>query len=78
MKISDIVRILKYKNILTKVYTSNWSRETFLIKKVKNVVPWTYVVNELNGVEIWWNFLCKRIVKKNHKYFRIEKVMKIK
>ena len=64
MKISDIVRILKYKNILTKVYTSNWSRETFLIKKVKNIVPWTYVVNELNRVEIWWNFLCKRIVKK--------------
>ena len=64
MKISDIVRILKYKNILSKVYTSNWSRETFLIKKVKNIVPWTYVVNELNGVKIWWNFLCKRIVKK--------------
>ena len=32
----------KYKNILAKGYTSNWSEEVFVIKKVKNTVPWTY------------------------------------
>ena len=32
-KISDIVRILKYKNIFAKAYTSNWSEEVFMIKK---------------------------------------------
>ena len=27
----------------------NWSEEIFLIKKIKNIVPWTYVINDLNG-----------------------------
>ena len=32
-KISDIVRILKYKNIFAKAYTPNRSEEVFMIKK---------------------------------------------
>ena len=35
-KISDIIRILKYKNIFAKVYTPNWCEEVFEIRKVKN------------------------------------------
>ena len=38
-EIDDIVRILKYKNILRKCYILNWSEEVFAIKKVKNTVP---------------------------------------
>ena len=34
-KVGDLVRILKYKNIFGKVYTSNWSEEVFVIKKLK-------------------------------------------
>ena len=41
----------KYKNIFAKGYTPNWSEEVFVIKKVKNTVPWTYAINELNGEE---------------------------
>ena len=41
-KFGDTVRISKYKNILAKGYASNWSEEVFVIKKVKNTVPWTY------------------------------------
>ena len=41
-KVSDHVRISKYKNVFAKGYTSNWSEEIFVIKKVKNTVPWTY------------------------------------
>ena len=48
-KIGDFVRISKYKNIFTEGYTPNWSEEVFVIKKVKNTVPWTYVINDLNG-----------------------------
>ena len=44
----DHVRISKYKNIFAKGYTPNWSEEVFVIKKVKNTVPWTYVNNDLN------------------------------
>ena len=34
-KIADHVRISKYKNIFAKGYTSNWSEEVFVIKKLK-------------------------------------------
>ena len=34
-----------------KGYTPNVSEEIFVIKKVKNTVPWTYVINDLNGEE---------------------------
>ena len=50
------IRISKYKNIFVKGYTPNWSEEVFVIKKVKNGVPWTYVINDLNGEEIIGTF----------------------
>ena len=33
-KIGDHVRISKYKNIFAKRYTSNWSEEIFVIKRI--------------------------------------------
>ena len=48
-KVGDHVKISKYKSIFPKGYTANWSEEGFVISKVKNAVPWTYVVNDLNG-----------------------------
>ena len=56
-KTGDIVRISKYKNIFAKDYTPNWSEEVFVIKNVKNAVPWTYVIKDLNGEEIVGTFL---------------------
>ena len=50
-KIGDPVRISKYKNIFAKGYPPNWSEEVLVIKKVKNTVRWTYVINDLNGEE---------------------------
>ena len=66
-KVGDRVRISKYKNIFAKGYMPNWSEEIFIIKKIKNTVPWTYVINDLNGEEIIGTFIkmnCKRLVKK--------------
>ena len=40
-KVSDYVRISKYKIIFAKGYMPNWSEEVFVIKKVKNNLPWT-------------------------------------
>ena len=34
-KVSDHIKISKYKNIFTKGYTQNWSEEVFVIKKWK-------------------------------------------
>ena len=42
-KIGDTVRISKYKNVFAKGYTTNWSQEVFVIKKVTNTVLWTYI-----------------------------------
>ena len=75
-KVGDHVRISKHKNIFAKGYTPNWSEEVFVIKKVKNTVPWTYVINDLNGEEIIGTFYEKELQKINQKEFRIEKVIK--
>ena len=71
-KVGDHVRISKYKNILPKVYTPNWSEQIFLIKGIKNTVPWTYVINDLNGKQIIGLFYEKDLQKKNQE-FRIKK-----
>ena len=72
-KVGDLVRISKYKNIFAKGYTPNWSEEVFVIKKVKNTVPWTYVINDLNGEEIMGTFYEKELQKTSQEEFRIEK-----
>ena len=67
-KVNDHVRISQYKNIFAKGYTPNRSKVTFVIKETKNTVPWTYVINDLNGKQIIGTFMkksCKRQIKKN-------------
>ena len=78
LKMSDIVKILKYKNIFLKGYFLNWSEEVFVIKKVENTVPWIYVISDLNGEEIVGIFYEKQLQKTNRKELRIEKVIKRK
>ena len=54
--LGDHVRISKYKISFAKGYNPNCSEEPFVIKKVKNTVPWTYVIEDLNGKEIVGTF----------------------
>ena len=70
-KVGDHVRISKYKNIFAKGYTPNWSEEAFVIRKVQNTVPWTYVINDLNGEEIVGTFYEQELQKTNQQEFRI-------
>ena len=58
-KIGDIFRISKCKNIFAYGYTPNWFEEVFVIKNVKNTVPWAYVFNGLNGEETLRTFYEK-------------------
>ena len=69
----DIKEISKYKNIFAEGYTPNWSAEVFIIKKIKNTVPWTYVIIDLNGEEIVGSFYEKELKKTNQRECRIEK-----
>ena len=50
----------------------------FVIKKVKNTIPWTYVINDLNGEEITGTFYEKELQKTSQEEFRIEKVIRRK
>ena len=72
-KVGGYVRIYKYKNIFAKGYMPNWSGEFSVVSKTKNTVPWTYVINDLNGEEIIGTFYEKELQKTNQKEFRIEK-----
>ena len=72
-QVGDHVRISKYKNIFAKGYIPNWSKEVFVINKTKNTVPWTYVINVLNGKEVTGTFYEKELQKTDQKEFRIEK-----
>ena len=77
-KVGDHGRISKYKNIFAKGYASNWSEEVFVVSKIKNTAPWTYVISDLNGEEITGSFYEKDLQKTSQEEFRIEKVLKRK
>ena len=77
-KVGNHVRISKYKRIFAKGYAPNWSEKIFVVEKIKNAVPWTYVISDLNGEEIVGSFFEKELQKTNQKEFRIEKVIKRK
>ena len=56
--------ISKYEKFFGKGYTPNWSEKVFVIKKVKNTMTLTYVINHLNGKDIAGTFYEKELQKK--------------
>ena len=74
--------MLEYQNIkifFSKGYIPNWS-EVFVIKKVKNSVPWTYIISDLNQEKLLKRFMktnCKKQIKKSleMKKYKREKVI---
>ena len=72
------MRISKFKNVFAKGYKPNWSEEIFVVKTIKNTVPWAYIISDLNGEEIMGSFYEKELQKTNQKGFRIKKVIKRK
>ena len=61
-KVNDRVRITKYKNIFSKGYTENWSREIFIIDSVLKTNPWTYKLKDLNREKIIGSFYEKELL----------------
>ena len=79
--ILKLVMLIEYQNIkifFAIGYTPNWSKEVFVIKKVKNTVPWLYGVSDLKVEEIVGIFYKKELQKRNQKEFRVEKVIQRK
>ena len=62
-KVGDHVRISKYKNIFAKGYIQIWSEEVFVVSKIKDTVPWTYAISDINGEPIAGSFYEKELQK---------------
>ena len=77
-KVGDRVIISKYKIIFAKRYTKNWSEEIFIISKIENTVPWSYVISDLNVQKIDGTCHEKKFQRANQKEFWIEKIIKRK
>ena len=77
LKVGDHVRISKYKNF-AKGFTQNWSEEVFALCKIKNTVPWTYAISDLNGEKIAGSFYEEELQRTCQENIRIEKVIKRK
>ena len=63
----------KYKNIFAKGFVLNWSEKVFVITKIKNTVPWTYIIIDLKGKEIVGTFYKKELQKTDQKKLRVGK-----
>ena len=57
LKLVTTSEFLNTKIFFAKGYTPNWSEEVFVVSKIKNTVPWMYVLNDLNGKKNYWNIL---------------------
>ena len=66
-KISDIVRISKYENILAKGYVPNWSEEVFVIKKLKTLFRGHMLLVILKAKKVLESFTKKNSKKQTKK-----------
>ena len=65
-RVGDNIRTSKYRNIFAKGYVPNWPDEVFVVTKVKNTVPWTYVISDLYG-ELWKIYKKEQELQKTNK-----------
>ena len=61
--VGDRVRISKFKNIFSKGYTPNWSREIFIVDRINDTVPYPYNLKDLNDEEIIGSFYDSELQK---------------
>ena len=61
-KVGDRIRITKYKNIFSKGYTENWTKEIFVIDSVLKTSPWTNKIKDLKRKTIIGRFYEKELL----------------
>ena len=75
-KVSDKVRISKYKHIFEKGYTPNYTKEVFKVEKIKPSFPFTYELKGYQGNSISGGFYEFELQKaSNSDVYLIEKVL---
>ena len=60
------------KNIFAKEYLQSCSEEVFVVSKIKDTVPWTYVISDLNGEPIARSFYEKELQKTSQDTFHLK------
>ena len=85
IKILNLKLVIMWQTVTLQIGQKKFLRlkKIFKIKKVKNTVPWTYVIGDLNGKEVVGTFNGKHLTnqnqtKINQTEFRIEEVTKDK
>ena len=61
-KVNERVRITKYKNFFSKIFTETWSREIFIINSVLKTNPWTYKIKDINEEKITGSLYEKQLL----------------
>ena len=61
--INNRVGTTKYKNIFSKGYTENWSREIFIRDSILEANPWIYKIKHLNLGKILGRFHEKELLR---------------
>ena len=54
-EVGDHVSLSKYKKRFAKLFVLYWSEDVFMIKKVTNTVPWTFIISYINDLSNVWN-----------------------
>ena len=77
-KVGDKVWLAVLKDIFEKSYIINWSDRIYTIKKVKNTLPYTYIVQDDRGKVHKGSFYEQDLQKTEVDIFRIDKVLEWK
>ena len=67
-KVGDHLKNIKIQNIFAKGYSPNCPEEIFIISKIKNTDPWTYVMSNVIGeviVGFFYEKELQKLIKKN-------------
>ena len=72
----DQVRITKKKDIFSKGYETNWTKELFVITEIQNTNPPTYKIKDMNSEQIHGTFYEQELQKSKQEIFRIEKIIR--
>ena len=74
--VGDRVRISKKRKDFTKGYLPNFTEEVFIVDKVLETAPPTYVLKDLNSETIKGSFYKEELSKYDSELYEIEKVIK--
>ena len=75
---NTVHRTIKMKLIDVTSHSYADYNEDSIISKIKNTVPWTFVISDSNGEEITGSFYEKELQKTSQEKFRIEEIIERK